>query len=123
MVLKGVEVEGKDSVARALDEVARKSADASSVARELAAIGVDAARAAAPVGATGELQASIASEVGTNDAELGTDVGYAPFNEFGTVYMPGVRFLGAGYGAMNERAEEIATKWMGDVLADAERTG
>lgn len=122
MVMTGVEVTGKESVARAFDDIARKSADASSVARELAAIGVSAARSAAPV-ASGTLQSSIAADVGTNEADIGTEVGYAPFVEFGTVYMTGVRFIGAGYGAMAERAEDIATKWAGGILADAERTG
>lgn len=119
----GVEVTGREQVARAFEDLANKAADARAVAERMAAIGVDAARAAAPVGATGELAASITSEVGENAAELGTDVGYAPFNEFGTAYMSGVRFMGAGYGAMQDQAEQVATVWADGILADAERTG
>lgn len=123
MPLTGATVEGKETVARAFEHIADKSADARAVAEELARIGVDAARQAAPVGATGELVAGIAAEVGTNSADLTDDVGYAPFNEFGTVYMPGVRFMGAGYGAMHDRATDVATKWMEGVLGEAERMG
>jgi hypothetical protein len=119
--LTGATVEGKAEVVRAFRLIEDKAADARTVAEQVAAIGVDAARAAAPVGATGNLVASIAAEVGTNGADLGTDVGYAPFNEFGTVYMPGVRFMGAGYGAMEARAEAIASKWVEGILSDADR--
>ena len=122
MPLTGAVVEGKEQVERAFDLVAAKAADAQRLAEQLGAIGADAARAAAP-SRTGELAASISAEVGTNTAELGTEVGYAPFNEFGTTYMPGVRFMGAGYGAMNDRAEQLATQWADGILADAERTG
>lgn len=115
-----VKAQNADEVAAAFNALAKKAGDARTVAEQLAAIGTDAARAAAPV-LTGELVSSIAAEVGTNDAELGTSVGYAPFNEFGTVYMPGVRFMGAGYGAMAERAEAIAEAWMNGVLDDVDR--
>jgi HK97 gp10 family phage protein len=113
-------VEGTAQVARAFDELASKASDASTIAQEIAAIGVDAAQAAAP-SRTGELVSSIGAEVGQNGADLGSEVGYAPFAEFGTVYMPGARFMAAGYNAMAERAEAIADQWMSGVLADVDR--
>ena len=59
MELKVTTIEGKEAVERAFKHVADKAADASTVAAELARIGVDAARSAAPVGATGELVAAL----------------------------------------------------------------
>lgn len=115
-------IEGDERVARAFDALAKRSADASSVAQQLAAIGEDAARSAAPV-RTGELVDSIGAEVGENDAELGATAGHAPFVEFGTTSMPGVRFMAAGYNAMHERGEAIADQWMSGVLSDVDRMG
>lgn len=113
-------VTGTDEVAAAFDELAKRSGDATEVGRQLAAIGVDAAKRAAPV-ASGALVASIGvDEVGQTTADLGTEVGYAPFPEFGTAYIEPVRFMLAGYEAMTERAEAIATEWMSGVLGDVD---
>lgn len=119
-MLTGAEFTNGPQVARAIASVGERASDAGKVAAELAAIGLDAARREAPR-RTGTLAASLATDVGQNEAELGTDVGYAPFVEFGTVYMPGVRFIGAGYEAMKARAEGVATPWMEGILADADK--
>lgn len=118
--MKGAEVKGEAEVARAFEHIADEVVRPTSVAQQLADIGVEAARSKAPT-RTGELLGSIHAEVGVADAEVGTDIGYAPFQEFGTVYVPAVRFIGYGYGAMAERAEAIATDYLDGVLADADR--
>ena len=120
MPLTGATVEGKDEAARAIDSIATKASDAARIADEVARIGLDAARAAAPR-RTGELASSLAVEVGTNEAELGTEVGYAEFPEFGTVHMAAWRFIGAGYEAMTARAEGIANDWLQGIVDDADR--
>lgn len=113
-------VTGEEQVIRALHELADRAADPDDVNDRLAELGLRVATDHVPT-ATGVLEASIEATVGKGAATLSTDVGYAPFPEFGTSTIEAEPFMGPAFEAMTAAAEPEYTDWLGGILADVQR--
>jgi hypothetical protein len=113
-------VTGEEQVMRALDELATRASDPDAVNERLAELGLRVATEHVPV-LTGVLEASIDATVGKGAATLATDVGYAPYPEFGTPTAEAQPFMGPAFEAMSTAAEPAYTDWLGGILADVQR--
>lgn len=107
-------------VLRAFDQLAASAGDLSEPSRTVLAIGLDAARAGAPV-RTGELAGSIAVDVTKDGGELSASAPYAPYQEFGTRYVRGRRFMRRGADAIAGAADPEFTRWMAGAVDRATR--
>ena len=105
----------------AFDKIKTSAADMSEPTRTVLAVGLDAARAGAPI-RTGELVSSIAIlDVTPKGGELAARSPHAPFVEFGTRYMRGRRFMRRGADAMAAVADPTYTKWLDGAVERAAR--
>lgn len=107
-------------VLRAFDQLAKSAADMSEPTRTVLTIGLDAARAGAPV-LTGDLADSLAIDTTPTGGELSARAPYAPHQEFGTRFVRGRRFMRAGADAMAGAADQTYGKWIGDAVDQAAR--
>ena len=110
-----VRVEGADEAIRAYQAIADDARDMGDAHRAIAAAGADAARARAPR-ATGSLAATIAGDSTDREATLSVGVPYWPFTEFGTRYLLGKRYLGAGIDAMERAAPDAYHARMAGII-------
>ena len=113
-------VEGVPEAVRAYQSIADQAADMTPAHRTIVEVGVRAARAAAPR-ATGTLAGSIGGEAAPAEATLEVGVPYWPFVEFGTRYVKGRRFMGAGIRAALEVAPDAYRAALEDDVKRATR--
>jgi hypothetical protein len=107
-------------VLAAFDKLQRSVDDLSDPARTVLAIGLDEARAGAPV-RTGELASSIAIDVTPTGGELAATAPYAVFVDRGTRYVRARRFMARGSAAMDRATEPTFAKWLADRVSQAAR--
>lgn len=115
-----VVVHGQAEVLAALDELASRASDPDPANERLAELGLRVAEDLVPR-RSGILAASLEATVGTGTATLSTEVGYAPFPEFGTSTTEAQPFMGPAFDAMSAAAEPAYTDWLGGILADVQR--
>ena len=116
-----IEVEGMEQVQRKLEQVARdlRGGPVLSAMREATLLVSRGAKAFAPVD-TGRLRASIIPEV-VQHAEVvqgivGSNVSYAGYQELGTKYMPGKRYLRRAYERYKGYIKSIIEKAVAQIV-------
>jgi hypothetical protein len=108
-------------VLAAFDKIKRAGADMSEPTRTVLGIGVDEARAGAPV-RTGELVTSIAiRDVTPTGGELAATAPHAVYQDRGTRYVKGRRFMQRGADAIERAAEPTYRKWLDGAVERASR--
>jgi len=108
-------------VLAAFDKLGRSAADMSEPTRTVLAIGLDEARAGAPV-RTGQLVSSIAiRDVTPTGGELAATSPHAIFQEVGTRYVRARRFMARGAAAIERAAEPTYAKWLDGAVDRATR--
>jgi hypothetical protein len=101
-----------------LDDFAKRAADATEANRRVLGIGLAEAQREAPI-KTRELIGSITIDATADGGELSVGVAYAPFQEFGTRYVRGRRFVKAGADAMTDAAEPIYSDHLSHAISSA----
>jgi hypothetical protein len=114
-----VEVEAAPVLA-AFDRLAHSAADISEPSRTVLAIGLDDARAGAPV-RTGELVGSLAIDVTPTGGELTASAPHAVFQDRGTRYVTAQRFMARGADAMDRATEPTFGRWLAGAVDQAAR--
>lgn len=113
---EGARVEGVEAAQRAYQGIADDARNMTAAHERIARAGADAARARAPVGATGALAATIDGRATDRDAQLVVGVTYWPYREFGTRYVAARRFMKAGIDAMTQTAPGAYTDQMAAIV-------
>ena len=115
-----VEVDTAPALA-AFGKVKTAAGDMSAPTRSVLTIGLDEARADAPV-RTGELVSSIAiTSVTATGGELAARAPYAAFQEYGTRYVRGRRFMARAKAAIERAGDAEYAKWMDGAVDRATR--
>lgn len=103
----------------AFDKLGASAGDLADPIRTVLAIGLDEARAGAPI-RTGALVSSIAvRDVTKTSGELAATAPYAPFMEYGTRYVRARRFMARGAAAIERAAEPAFAKHVDGAVKDA----
>jgi hypothetical protein len=97
-------IDGVEAAQAAYQGLADDARNLGDVFRDIAQAGEDAARARAPVGATGRLGGSIKGSSSSSEATLAVGVSYWPYQEFGTKYLKARRYMAAGMRAAKRAA-------------------
>ena len=105
-------------VLAAFDQLAHSVADVSEPCRTVLAIGLDEARAGAPV-RTGELAGSLSIDVTPQGGELAAAAPYAVFVDRGTRYVRARRFMARGAAAMDRATEPTFGRWLAGAVDQA----
>lgn len=113
---QGARVEGVEAAQRAYGAIADDARNMTDAHERIARAGAEAARARAPVGATGRLAATIDGRATESDAQLVVGVPYWPFREFGTRYVAARRFMRAGIDAMTQAAPSAYRERMAAII-------
>lgn len=106
-----VTIEGLPEVEAALDGLAADTADVRAPSTELGRIGEEAALRVVPR-LTGALAAAITPRPDEHGVALVVDERYALAMEFGTRFVLGHRYMGAGFDAMSQAAPAVYEQWL-----------